>query len=521
MKKKLPIGKQSFKELITDNCIYVDKTEHIYRLVTEGWYYFMSRPRRFGKSLLLSTLQELFEGNHSLFEGLWIHDKWDWSQTSPVVHLSFAKMDYQNQGLAKVIDDALMAIADNNGIVLTEGSYKTHFEQLLQKLYEKSGKIILLIDEYDKPIIDHLEKSKLPKAHEHQEIMKTFYSILKDSETYLRFVLITGVSKFSRVSIFSDLNHLTDLTVRQDYALMFGYTQKELEFYFKDYLIEAAKKFKISKKELLKDMREWYNGFSWDGKNTVYNPFGVLNFLAAKDFYNFWFSSGTPTFLAELMEKQVRFDFEKTKSSTSQIDKYSLDNLDLTALLFQTGYLTIKERNYRTGDLVLDYPNREIRESIYGFMLNHVKLQESKSSAQLVVKELAAAFQNDDLKFVRELLEGMFGDLPENLYETSDSRSERFYHSFIHLTFKFLGIFIDSEVATRKGYADSVVQTPTHVYIFEFKHQETADAAFTQLMDKDYARKYWALGKKIVGIGVNFDKKKRIIEGWKVVTLKE
>ncbi len=521
MKKKLPIGKQSFKELIEDNCIYVDKTEHIYRLVTEGWYYFMSRPRRFGKSLLISTLQELFEGNRKLFEGLWIEDKWDWSHTNPVVHLSFAKMDYQNQGLGKVIDDALIAIATKHGIVLKTDTYKTRFEDLLQQLYEKKGKVVLLIDEYDKPIIDHLEKSKLPKAREHQEIMKTFYSILKDSETYLKFVFITGVSKFSRVSIFSDLNHLTDLTVRQDYALMFGYTQKELESYFKVYLVEAAKKFKISRRELLRDMREWYNGFSWDGKNTVYNPFGVLNFLAAKDFYNFWFSSGTPTFLAELMEKQLKFDFENIKSSTSQIDKYSLDNLDLTALLFQTGYLTIKQRNYRNGDLVLDYPNREIRESIYGFMLNHVKLLENKSSAQLVVKELAAAFQNDDLKFVRELLEGMFGDLPENLYETSDSRSERFYHSFIHLTFKFLGIFIDSEVATRKGYADSVVQTPTHVYIFEFKHQETADAAFTQLMEKDYARKYWALGKKIVGIGVNFDKKKRIIEGWKVVTLKE
>ena len=189
--------------------------------------------------------------------------------------------------------------------------------------------------------------------------------------------------------------------------------------------------------------------------------------------------------------------------------------------MFQTGYLTVKERNYRNGDLVLDYPNREIRESMYGFTLNHLKSMENKASAPLLAKQLAMAFQNNDLKFVRELLESMFGDLPENLYETSDSRSERFYHGFIHLTFKFLGIYIDSEVATRKGYADSVVQTATHVYLFEFKHQETAEAAFTQLLDKDYARKYWALGKTIVGIGVNFDKKKRIIEGWKVQVLKE
>ena len=203
MKKKLlPIGRQSFKELIESDCIYVDKTEHVYRLVTEGWYYLLSRPRRFGKSLLVSTLQELFEGNQTLFEGLWIHDKWDWSKTSPVIHLSFAKMDYQNIGLGKAIDDALDQIANKYGVTLTKDSYKSRFEQLLHKLYEQNGKVVLLIDEYDKPIIDHLEKSKLPKAREHQEIMKAFYSILKDSETYLRFVFITGVSKFARVSIF-------------------------------------------------------------------------------------------------------------------------------------------------------------------------------------------------------------------------------------------------------------------------------------------------------------------------------
>ena len=520
MKKKLPIGKQDFKELIEADCIYVDKTEHIYRLVTEGEYYFLSRPRRFGKSLLVSTLHELFEGNQKLFEGLWIHDKWDWSKTSSVIHLSFALMSYEDLGLGRAIENELVKIAELHGIALSKTTIKGRFQELLMRLYAQKGKIVLLIDEYDKPIIDHLEKSKLPKAKEHQEIMKAFYSILKDAEKYLRFVLITGVSKFSRVSIFSDLNHLTDLTMRQDYALMLGYTQKELEFYFKEYLVEAAKHFKITKKELLKDMKEWYNGFSWDGRNTLYNPFGVLNFLAAKDFYNFWFASGTPTFLAELMERQANFEFENVQTSTSQIDKYSLDDLDLIALMFQTGYLTIKERNYRNGDLVLDYPNREIRESMYGFMLNHLKSMANKASAPLLAKQLAMAFQNNDLNFVRELLEAMFGDLPENLYETSDSRSERFYHSFIHLTFKFLGIYIDSEVATRKGYADSVVQTATHVYLFEFKHQETAEAALTQLLDKDYARKYWALGKTIVGIGVNFDKKKRIIEGWKVQVLK-
>ena len=521
MKKKLlPIGKQSFKGLIEDNCIYVDKTEHIYRLVTEGWYYFLSRPRRFGKSLLISTLQELFEGNRTLFEGLWIEDKWDWSKTNPVIHISFAKIDYQGLGLENAINQALDKCATIHGITLSETTIKSQFEELLKTLYEKKGKIVLLIDEYDKPIIDFLEETLLPKAKEHQQILKAFYSVLKDAETYLHFVLITGVSKFSQVSIFSDLNHLTDVSLNQNYALMLGYTQKELEYYFKEYLTQAAKQFKINRKTLLTEMREWYNGFSWDGTNTLYNPFGTLNFLSNRDFRTYWFSTGTPTFLAQLMKLQTKFEFDNISTNILRIEKYDLDNLDLTAILFQTGYLTIKKRNYRNGDIVLDYPNREIRESMYAFMLDHLKRRANNTAAQEVVKDLALAFQQNNLNRVKDLLESMFGDLPENLYETDSRRSERFYHSFIHLTFKFLGIYINSEVATAKGYADSVVQTPTHVYIFEFKHQETAEAAMTQLLDKNYAQKYFALGKMIVGIGVNFDKTKRIIEGWEVKVLK-
>ena len=521
MKKKLlPIGKQSFKDLIEDNCIYVDKTEHIYRLVTEGWYYFLSRPRRFGKSLLVSTLKELFEGNRTLFEGLWIEDKWDWSQTKPVVQISFAKIDYQGMGLEKAIIQALDKSAAIHEITLFETTIKSRFEELLKALYEKKGKIVLLIDEYDKPIIDFLEEALLPKAKEHRNILKAFYSVLKDSETYLRFVLITGVSKFSQVSIFSDLNHLDDISIDNRYALMLGYTQQELEFSFKDYITESAKTVGLSPKSLLKHLKEWYNGYSWDGKTTLYNPFGILNFFAKQEFRNYWFTTGTPTFLTQLMQQQTQFEFDNLKTNVTRIEKYDLEDLDLTALLFQTGYLTIRKRNYMNGDILLEYPNREIRESMYGFMLDSLKKRKNMDSAQMIVKDLALAFQQNNLNRVKDLLESMFGDLPENLYETTDRRSERFYHSFIHLTFKFLGIYIKSEVATAKGYADSVVQTPTHIYIFEFKHQETAEAAMTQLLDKNYAQKYVALNKTIVGIGVNFDKTKRIIEGWVVKVLK-
>ena len=520
-KKTLPIGKQNFRSLIEENCVYVDKTEYIYRLATEGFYYFLSRPRRFGKSLLVSTLKELFLGSRDLFEGLWIEDKWDWTKKRPVVQVSFALMDYQGLGLEKAINAELDKSAKVYNIELTESTNKGRFSELLVKLNAQYGKVVVLIDEYDKPIIDFLDKTKIHKAKENREILKGFYSVLKDSEAYLQFVLITGVSKFSQVSIFSDLNHLMDLTLRKDFATMLGYTQAELEHYFKDYLTEAAKEFKISRKALLAEMREWYNGFSWDGKRTVYNPFGVLSFLASKDFRNFWFTTGTPTFLTDLMLEQTDFDFENIRTNTMRIEKYDLEDLDLTAILFQTGYLTIKERNYLNGDILLDYPNREIRESMYAFMLDSLKKRQNRESGHAIVKDMALAFQRNNLDRVRELMEGMFGDLPENLYETDDRRSERFYHSFIHLTFKFLGIFIKSEVATARGYADSVVETPTHVYLFEFKHQSTAEAAMQQLLEKNYAQKYAAVNKTLVGIGVNFDKKKRIIEGWEVQILKE
>ncbi len=518
-KKLLPLGIQNFRELRNKNCVYVDKTEDIHRLVTEGWYYFLSRPRRFGKSLMLSTLKELFSGSRELFEGLWIENNWDWSKSNPVVHISFATMPYQGLGLEKAISLELDNYGLQYGIIFSQNDIKSKFLELLKGIHAQKGKVIFLVDEYDKPIIDYLEYEKLSKAREHQEIMKTFYSVLKDNEEYLEFVLITGVSKFSKVSIFSDLNHLTDITLFDDFAVTFGYTEEEIVKNFEPYLLECEAKFKMSREELLLEMKAMYNGFSWDAVHKVYNPFGTLSFFKAQDFHNFWFATGTPTFLVQLMEKQVKFDFENTETTTSSIDKYSLDNLDLISLLFQTGYLTIKERNYRTGYILLDYPNREIRESMYNFMINSLKQRKSEASAQEVVRHLTLAFQQNDLERIKDLMETMFGDLPHNLFEEDDKRSERFYHSIIHLVFKFLGVYIDSEVRTSKARADSVVQTATHVYIFEFKYRETAEAAFEQIISRNYVQKYIASEKTIIGIGVNFDKEERSIDGWKAEIL--
>jgi hypothetical protein len=313
MKKRiLPIGIQDFRDLREKDMVYVDKTEHIHRLITEGSYYFFSRPRRFGKSLTVSTLKEIFSGSKELFKGLWIEDNWDWSKRNPVIHMSFARMSYQGLGLEKAIKLELEDVAKKYDIELSQDDIKYNFEELLKKLDAQYGKVVLLIDEYDKPIIDYLENHVIDKAKEHQRIMKTFYSVLKDAGSHLRFLFITGVSKFSKVSIFSDLNHLDDITIDRRFVNLVGYTQNELETNFKSYIDEIVTNLNTPKPELLDLMRKWYNGFSWDGVNKVYNPFGTLNFLQKQAFQNFWFTTGTPTFLAELMKKQANFEFDNT-----------------------------------------------------------------------------------------------------------------------------------------------------------------------------------------------------------------
>ncbi len=518
-KKYLPIGIQTFRDFKERNYQYVDKTDLIYKLVTEGQYYFFARPRRFGKSLLLSTIHELFEGSKNLFEGLWIEDKWNWQETNPVLHFSFASIDYQGLGLEMAIHHMLDQAAAKHGLVLSATSCKSKFSQLLELLGKQQGKIVLLVDEYDKPIIDYLETEQLPTARLHQEMMKVFYSVLKDASPYLRFVLISGVSKFSKVSVFSDLNSLNDITLHPAYSTLAGYTQAEIERYFDPYLIEVMAVQQLEKPALLEKMRLWYNGYSWDGVQKVYNPFGTLNFLDQKSFGNYWFSTGTPTLLVRLMQKQVKFDFELARTTAAVLDQYSLDALDLTALLFQTGYLTIVQRDYSNGNLVLDYPNLEVKDSMYSFVIDQLAPNRDYQYASIQVHHLKQAFEQNNLNAVKAIVNTLFADLPYALFETDRKTSERFYHSLIHLLFKYLGVYIESEVHTSFGRADSVVQTSTDIYIFEFKHNNSAENALAQIIDKKYADKYRMQGKAIYGIGVNFNFETRSIDGWLTLIL--
>ncbi len=510
-KKKLSIGIQSFKNLIEEGYIYVDKTEWVYRIATEGSAYFLSRPRRFGKSLLISTLKELFRGNERLFRDTWLYNRWDWSQNNPVIHISFVSLDYDGLGLAKAIDVELQDQAERFGIIYRTETYKARFRELIQKLSAKHGRVVILIDEYDKPIIDYLEDVELTRATENQAIMRHFYSVLKDAGEDIRLLFITGVSKFSKVSIFSELNHLNDISMDETYAILTGYTQHELEFYFEDYIQSCLLKFKLDREAFLDHVRDWYNGFSWDGVRKVYNPFGILNFFQQRDFRNFWFSSATPTFLLTQMKKFSRFDLENIHISVKELDKADLRHLSLESLLFQTGYLTIKEKDSFTGDVVLDYPNKEVRDSFYSFLIERLACRSNVQNSGVTIADLSKAFNNRDMEAVREIINAVLSDLP---YETFTKQTEGLYHGLIHIMFKYLDMFIRSEVHTNKGRLDSVVETETDVYIFEFKFNQSAEEALGQIQTKNYAQPYRSGGKRLLGVGVNFDTGEREITGW-------
>ena len=445
-----------------------------------------------------------------------IEDKWDWSKTHPVIHLSFDAITMREIGLDVAIKLRLKELAEEFVITLVNEHYALQFQELVVALRKKVGEVVILVDEYDKPIIQYLEYDQLAKARENQAIMKDFYSVLKNSGQDLRFLFVTGVSKFSKVSIFSDLNHLGDITMHKDYSTLTGYTQEELEDSFGDYLEDVQNNLQIDRSRLIETMKWWYNGFSWDGVTKVYNPFGVLRFLSNQRFDNYWFSTGTPTFLLSQMKKHELYDVENVAADSTVLDNSDIENIDLIALLFQTGYLTVKRLDLMTGEMVLDYPNKEVRESLYRFLLNDLARTNPVNSAGNSARHLSTAFAHGNLDKVRKIINSLLAGAP---YETYQHSSEGLYHGLIYFIFKLLGISTQCEVHSSEGRADSIVETKDHVYIFEFKFNKTAEEAVAQIKKNGYARPYQALEKKVVGIGVNFELAAKSITGWMVEEL--
>ena len=368
--KALPIGVQSFEKLRNKGYLYVDKTKEIHRLITSGQIYFLARPRRFGKSLLVSTLAELFSGNKALFEGLYIYDKYDWTQQYPVITIDWNRVKHDTvEAMEKDMCEFLANIADSYQITLKRQYASSRLDELIECLYKKTGhQVVVLVDEYDMPIMDALKNSE--DTEPIRNFLQSFYKVLKGTDNYLQFIFLTGVSKFAKVSIFSGMNSPDDITVDAQYATICGYTQDELEQNFEEYIHDFADNNQVTANEVIESIRYWYNGYSWDGKTKVYNPYSTLLLFRKNEFADHWFSTGTPTFLINQIKKRndVKYLLEPAQIFSTNFDSFEPDMIDTKALLFQTGYLTVKSVAKSEFGQQLKYtlgiPNEEVRQSI-------------------------------------------------------------------------------------------------------------------------------------------------------------
>ncbi|HMV79650.1 MAG TPA: AAA family ATPase [Leptospiraceae bacterium] len=495
--KPLPIGIQTFRKIIDGNYLYIDKTRQIYQMIKNpSGAYFLSRPRRFGKSLTLSTLEEIFLGNRELFRGLWIYDsEYSWRK-HPVIRFDFSKQKANEpEALIRFIISELNLIAEKYNLALTETDYYSQFQELIIKL-GKTEKVVILIDEYDKPIIDHLEDTEL--AVRMREVMKGFFTVLKGNDEYIRFLLLTGVSKFSKAGVFSNLNHLTDITLNDAYSSLVGITEDELKNGFSEYISDLAKKEKKTEDETLNTIREWYNGYRFSAEGVpVYNPFSTLLLFEQKRFEHQWFETGTPEFLEKLMLKN-NYDIMEIPLKTEALgfSSYEVDDLSLTPLLLQTGYLTIKDYNAEDGIYTLDYPNFEVKKAFLTYFIQKFRRKESPGS--LIIK-LTDAFQDENLEKCIEVLREIFAGIEYDLHIPQ----EKYYQTLFYLTFTLLGFRINTEVKTNLGRIDAVIESKS-IYIFEFKFSGTKEEALAQIRNKKYYEKYLNKGKDIYLVGAEF-----------------
>ncbi len=503
---KYPIGIQTFSDLRNDGYVYIDKTQYIYQLL-QGKYYFLSRPRRFGKSLLISTLSDIFSGNKDLFQGLWIEDKIAW-ESYPIIRFDFGKADFKELGLRKSIQIKLEEIAKKHEIKFSAEGIGNRFEELIKKLSVEK-KVAILVDEYDKPIIEYLGKEEIHKAMENRDILKEFYSVIKGLDAHIQFFFLTGVSKFSKVSIFSDLNNLQDLTLHPAYSSLLGYTQAELEFYFGERIKEIAESQGVTYQNLIDKIRFWYNGYAWLGKEKVYNPFSILNFMDSGDFRNYWFETGTPTFLVKMMRENFDYNIEEITTDEAMLGNFRIESLNEITLLFQTGYLTIKEREENI--YTLGYPNKEVKNSLTNYLLQEFSNSMNVSSP---VWHISKDLKKKDIESVVSRFNTLFANIPYQIFE---EKQESFYHAILFLAFQLLGYYAQAEVSTSKGRIDAVVQYEDKIFVMEFKVNDSAESAIAQIKAKNYHQKYLNQDKEVILLG--FACQNKGIADWKMETV--
>ncbi|WDN90065.1 hypothetical protein BuS5_03035 [Desulfosarcina sp. BuS5] len=497
--KNFPIGIQTFRKLIDGNYLYVDKTEHVYKLLHQGSVYFLARPRRFGKSLLISTLNEIFEGEKELFKGLWIYKsdyKWE---KHPVVRIDFSKKKAESRDdLKGFILYQLKNIAEKYGISLTRDQYDEAFDELLTKL-SQINKVVILIDEYDKPIIDNIENKKL--AVEIREVLKGFYNIIKACDEHIRFVFLTGVSKFSKAGVFSGLNNLEDISMDTGYSSFLGITMQEMKTFFKDHIDQFAKTENITKAVLIEKITYWYNGFCFSkGCTKVFNPFSALLLFKKFDFSNYWFESATPSFLIKLI-KEKDFDItglDGVNISESSFSSCEIENLKTIPILFQTGYLTIAGYNKERMEYTLAYPNFEVKNSMTECLGEAYSFVE-KEFVHGYAWKMIDALRYHDFELFFDTLRIFFANIPYDL----QINKEKYYQTIFYLVFSLIGLKVEAEIKTNKGRIDAVI-IDNDIYIFEFKFNGDKDKALNQIKEKKYFEKYQGTNKKIYLFGVEF-----------------
>lgn len=518
-KRLLPISVQSFEKLRESNCIYVDKTAYVYRLVHDVAQFFLSRPRRFGKSLLLSTLKAYWEGKKELFSGLEIEkleaDNNEAWQPYPVFYFDFNGENYDITPVEDVIVKHLKRWEEIYGITDTSVTLGDRFQKVLISASEKTGKrCVVLVDEYDKPLLDLVDN---PELQEHNKaVFKGFFSNLKNCDNYIRFVFITGVTKFHKVSIFSDLNQLKDISLNEEFSAICGITDTELRANFAPEIAAMAQEMQISEEECLTKLKQQYDGYRYHHKGIgVYNPFSLINAFGDKEFGAYWFESGTPSFLI----KQIRdnhFDVRRFTDKTIYANErtlkdYTGDSLDLIPLLYQSGYLTIADYNAQRRRYTLAFPNEEVK---YAFLesLMPAYVPSATAGNGLDIFTLEDHIENGKLNEIRDFLTSLFANIP---YTSSDTTFEHYFQTVIYLVFTLLGQFVNCEMHTFSGRIDCSVKTQKFIYLFEFKRDESAEKALQQINDKDYTLPFKADNRKLYKIGVSFDSEKRILADWK------
>jgi hypothetical protein len=512
---KYPIGIQNFESLRMDGYVYVDKTDLIYKLVNEGRYYFLSRPRRFGKSLLISTLDAYLSGKRELFKGLALEQlEKDWTKY-PILHLDLNNQRYDSvESLNQILDLNLSKWEDLYGRYDKEKSFSLRFAGIIERAAIKTGKrVVILVDEYDKPLLQALNDEAL--QDEFRATLKAFYSVLKTDDQYIKFALLTGVTKFGKVSVFSDLNNLIDLSMDERYQTICGITEDEIHHYFEESVHELAKSYNISYEDTFARLERDYDGYHFvDHGIGVYNPFSLLNTLSRQKFGRYWFETGTPSYLVDVM-KQDRYPLpDLTQEQVTGDFLNSIDSMSKNPipLIYQSGYLTIKDYDPEFGFYTLGFPNKEVEEGFTDYLLpfyTNIRQGESAFFIGNFVRDLRVGRVDDFM----QRMETMLADTDYKIV----GDSELYFQNAFYLISRMLGFYTEVERETSNGRMDMTIKTKDYIYIFEFKLDGSADDALRQIDEKGYAKPFALDPRKLIKVGINFSLKKRCIEEWKIV----